>query len=280
MIALALATILTGAFAVIVRLGQKRGGDLCTIGVVNYVTASLVFVPLLRLHPPPIVSHHTLVLGAIGGLVYATAYYLFLPVMSSRGVAIGSAITRVSVVLPMLLSLVVWREVPTWVQAIGAALALAALPLLATSRLDGGPSPPRSREFALLAALFLFNGGCLSVAKWYHVTGNLAERPAYFTALFGVAALYAGAVWAIRSQRRDALDVLIGVLLGLTNASSNFALLSALDAFPGVVTFPATAAGGLVLAVAFAAIWWKELPTRLGALGVLLAVLAVVLVNL
>lgn len=280
MIALGLATILTGAFAVIVRFGQRRGGDLHTIGVANYLTASLAFIPLLRLHPSPVVSHHTLLLGAIGGLVYATAYYLFLPVMSSRGVAIGSAVTRVSVVLPMLLSLGVWREAPTWVQAIGAALALAALPLLVLSRLDGQPSPPRSREFALLAALFLFNGGCLSVGKWYHATGNLAERPAYFATLFGVAALYTGAVWVVRSQRLDALDVLTGALLGLTNASSNFALLSALDAFPGVVTFPVTAAGGLVLAVVFAAIWWKELPTRLGAVGVLLAVLAVVLVNL
>ena len=57
-------------------------------------------------------------------------------------------------------------------------------------------------------------------------------------------------------------------------------MLYALDAFSGVVVFPVTAAGGLVFAVGFAAIAWREYPSRWGAVGVALAIAAVVLVNL
>ncbi len=280
MIALALATILTGAFGVVLRFGQKRNGDLYTIGVVNYAVASLIFLPILKLHPPPTISSHTILVGAFGGLVYATAYYLFLPVLRSRGVAIATAVARVSVLMPMLLSLLVWHEAPSALRAAGALLAFAALPLLAMGRLDGAPGQPRARELLVLAALFISNGACLCVGKWYHATGTVLERPAYFMTLFGVAALYTGTAWALCSRRLDPADVGIGLVLGVTNGFANFALLYALDAFPGVVTFPVTAAGGLVFAVLFAALWWRELPSRWGALGVALAIFAVVLVNL
>jgi drug/metabolite transporter (DMT)-like permease len=277
---LALAAVLAGLFAVIVRLGQKRGADLTTIGFANYVSASLTFAPFLRLHPPPAVTSHTLLLGGIGGVIYATAYFLFLPVLANHGVAIGSAVARLSVIMPMGLSLALWGEVPTPIRAIGAAIAVAALPLLATGRLEGSPARPRREDVLTLAGLFVFNGGCFSVGKWYHVTGTLAERPAYFMVLFGVAALYTGIVWGVRSRQLRAEDVLIGVALGVTNAFSNLTLLRALDAFSGVVTFPVTSAGALVFAVLFAAVWWRELPSRWGTLGLVLAVAAVVLINL
>jgi drug/metabolite transporter (DMT)-like permease len=280
MIALVLATILTGAFGIVVRFGQKRNGDLYTIGVVNYAVASLVFLPILKLHPPPTISSHTVLVGVFGGVLYATAYYLFLPVLRSRGVAIGTAVARVSVLMPMLLSLLVWHEAPSPLRAVGALLAFAALPLLAMGRLEGTPRQPPSRELLVLAALFISNGACLCVSKWYHATGTVLERPAYFMVLFGVAALYTGTAWVLCSRRVDPADLATGVVLGVMNAFANFALLSALDAFSGVVVFPVTAAGGLVFAVLFAALWWRELPSRWGALGVVLAVLAVVLVNL
>jgi drug/metabolite transporter (DMT)-like permease len=215
----------------------------------------------------------------VGGLIYATAFFLFLPVLSSRGVAIGTAVTRVSVVLPMLLSLLLWHEVPSAVRSAGALIALAALPLLAAGRMNGAPLRAQGRELLSLAALFVVNGGCLCVGKWYHVNGTAAERPVYFMLLFGVAALYLGTAWCLRSRRADPGDVLVGVILGVSNAFANFTLLLALDHYSGVVVFPVTAAGGLVFAVAFAAAWWREFPSRWGTVGVALAVLAVVLVN-
>lgn len=95
-----------------------------------------------------------------------------------------------------------------------------------------------------------------------------------------MAALYSGMVWALRSRRLNPSDVAISAVLGLSNAGGNSFLLRALDHFTGVVTFPVTAAGGTLLAVLFAACWWKEMPSRVGMVGVALAVLAVVLVNL
>lgn len=278
MIRLALATLLTGAFAIVVRLGQRRNGDLLAIGAVNYVVASLSFLPVFYLLTEE-VSRQTMLVGAAGGLIYGTAYFLLLPVLRSKGVAISTAVMRLSVVLPMLLSLLLWQEVPTRLQAAGAGLAFAALPLLALGRARGTVPLTGKQPLATLLALFLFNGACLCVQKWYQATGTFAERPAFFMTLFGLAALYTGAVWLLRSRRVTAGDVAVGVFLGLVNAAANFASLAALDLYSGVVFFPVTAAGGLVFATLFAAVAWGETPSKWGAFGTALAVVAVALVN-
>ncbi len=278
MIRLALATILTGAFAIVVRFGQRRKGNLPAIGAVNYAVATLAFVPALYLLTTH-VSRHTALVGAIGGLVYATAYFLLLPVLHSQGVAISTAVMRLSVVLPMLLSLLLWQEVPTALQGVGAGLALTALPLLALGRAAGIGPPAQRPPFMPFVALFLFNGTCLCIQKWYQTTGTFAERPAFFIVLFGLAALYTSIVWLARSRSLTRVDLAIGALLGLVNAGANFASLAALDVCSGVVFFPVTAAGGLVFAALFAAVFWREVPSRWGALGILVAVAAVALVN-
>jgi drug/metabolite transporter (DMT)-like permease/dienelactone hydrolase len=278
MIRLAIATILTGCFAIVVRFGQRRNGNLLAIGAANYVVASLSFLPVFYLVTTH-VSRQTVLVGAGGGLIYATAYFLLLPVLRAKGVAISTAVMRLSVVLPMLLSLLLWQEVPTAVQAAGAGLAFAALPLLALGRARGTVPLTGKQPLAPLVALFLFNGACLCVQKVYQTTGAFAERPAFFMALFGTAALYAGTVWLIKSRQLSPVDLAIGALLGLVNAAANFANLAALDLYSGVVFFPVTAAGGLVFATLFAAVVWRETPSKWGALGIALAVVAVALVN-
>ena len=280
MIALLLATVLMGAFGVVVRFGQRRNGDTTAIGTVNYVVAALCFIPFLEPLTRPDISGRTLLIGAVGGLLYPTAYFLLPPVLRAKGVAVASAAMRVSVIIPMLLALLLWQEVPTALQGTGAVLALAALPMLAAGRQADQSSRKNGSATLALMLLFIVNGGCAAVNKVYHVVGRAAERPAYLMILFGVAAVYTFTGWVATSRRLSLADTLVGVVLGLVNASANFALLAALDAYSAVVVFPVTAAGGLVFAVVFAAVAWKEWPTRWGQAGVALALAAVVMVNL
>ncbi|MGQ9730742.1 MAG: EamA family transporter [Candidatus Zipacnadales bacterium] len=280
MVALTLATLLMGGFAVIVRFGQRQGGDAVTIGAANYLVAALCFVPFLRPFPFPHVMSSTLGLGALGGVVYASAYFLMLPVLRDRGVAITSACLRLSVVIPMLLSLLLWQETPTLLQSLGALLAVVALALLVIGHETTGGRRADGLASFLVVALFVMNGGCASIGKWYHVTGLAAERPVFFATLFGVAGIYASLVWLLWSRRFTYPDLALGIGLGVVNAGANFALLAALDHFSGVVVFPVTGAGGLVVAVMFAAVAWRERPNSWGMAGIGLAMIAVLIVNL
>jgi len=69
-------------------------------------------------------------------------------------------------------------------------------------------------------------------------------------------------------------------MLGTCNILGNLALLASLDHMPGTVVFPVLQAGIMIVAAGFAALVWRELPGRPGAVGIAVAAAAVVLINL
>ena len=70
------------------------------------------------------------------------------------------------------------------------------------------------------------------------------------------------------------------MVLGTVNYTTSAMLILSLDTLPGAVVFPVMAALGLVLTTGFAAWAWREVPGRLGQVGIAVALFAVVLINL
>lgn len=276
MIALALAVCCTTCFSLIVRHSQRAGQSQLAVMGLNYAAASVAAFALARTtHVSPV----TWQIGVIGGLVYATTYLLFIQSLELKGVAIANAITRLSVLIPVLGAILIFGEQPRPIESAGALLAIMAMPLLSLDRGAGGTRLTR-RQIPLLLALFVTNGSCLLANKWFHATGLTAERPAFLGILFGTAALMSLVVWGLRCRRVGWREVGSGVPLGIINFGTSYMIIAALDSLPGAVVFPVTAALGLVFTTGGAAWLWREVPGRLGQVGLAVALAAVVLINL
>lgn len=279
MLALAVAVLSTSAFALIMRHTQRAGRDQMAVMAVNYVVASGAGFALARGVGAWHASPPTLQIGLIAGVIYVTTYVLILHSMELRGVAIANAVIRLSVLVPIAAAVVIWHERPDLVQQVGAALAVAAMPFLT---LDRSPrlAPLRKRHIALLVGLFLTNGAVLITSKWFHAAAPGSETFMYFGLLYGVSAVISWGLWLGWSRRCRLADAGWGAVLGLVNILTGTTLLAALDALPGTVVFPVFAALGLALTTAFAAIAWREIPGRLGRIGLAVAIGAAVLINL
>lgn len=279
MLALAIAVLSTSTFALIMRHTQRRGRDQMAVMAVNYVVASSAGFALAHGVGAWHVSPPTLRIGLVAGIIYVTTYVLILHSMELRGVAIANAVIRLSVLVPIVAAVVIWRERPDLVQQVGAALAVTAMPFLA---LDGTQrvAPLRKRQLALLIGLFLTNGAVLITSKWFHAAAPPSENFMYFGILYGLSAVISWGLWLGWSRRCRPADVGWGALLGVVNILTGTTLLAALDALPGTVVFPVFAALGLALTTAFAAIAWREVPGRLGRVGIGVAICAAVLINL
>jgi len=276
MLALAIAILCSTSFSLIIRHTQRAGQDQLAIMALNYLAAAgtaLACSGQWRLSPP------TWHIGIAGGCIFIVTYLLFIQSLDLKGVAIANAVTRLSVLIPVLGTIFIFGEQPRAIEAVGALLAIGAMPLLSLDRGFNGSRLTRG-QVPLLLALFIMNGMCLFVNKWFHATGLTAERPLFLAFLFGTAALASCVVWAVFSRRVGWREVVWGVPLGVINFGTSFMLIRALDTLPGTVVFPVTAALGLVLTAGFAAWAWKETPGRLGQTGLALAVVAVVLINL
>lgn len=277
MLALIIAIASTTSFSLLIRASQRSGQDQFAIMGLNYAAASLAALAFAG--GPQHVSPPTLHIGLIAGCVFVVTYFFLIHGMGLKGVAIANAITRLSVLIPVLATILVFGEKPHPFEAMGGALALMAMPFLSLDRGEGGARlTPRQTLFLL--GLFVTNGACLLTSKWFHSTGLTAERPMYFVILFAAAATASLVAWLGWSRRCTWREVGTGILLGLINLVTSYAIIVALDTLPGTIVFPVFAALGLTLTTGAAAWLWREIPGRLGQVGIAIALVAVVLINM
>ena len=295
MFALILATLFSAGFGLLIRVAQGMGANLVAVGAANYLTAMVVNAALFLLGAglPP--RGTTVAIAVGGGVCYAVAFFMVYRLTRERGASITGAVMRISTLVPVAFSLLVWGERLSAWQAAGAALALASLPLL-TLRPGAARQERRAGGGALLlVSLFLLNGVCLLAPRAFRATEAVGEEASFLAVLFATAAATLCTVWAVTERRAGAspppagdppkrhpllLDLAPGIAVGVCNALQNRFMVTALQRLPGTLVYPFSAAVGLVLTVAIARVAWNERFGRLGTVGIAAACVAIVLVNL
>ena len=293
--ALVLSTIFSAGFGLLIRAAQGMGANLVAVGAANYLTAMVVNAALFLLGGGLAPSGTTVAIAVPGGVCYAVAFFMVYRLTRQRGASITGAVMRISTLVPVAFSLLVWGERLSAWQAAGAALALASLPLLTLRRGAAREERRTGGGALLLVSLFFLNGVCLLAPRAFRATEAVGEEAAFLAVLFATAAATLCTVWAVTERRAAAvrpstdgttarhpllLDLAPGIAIGVCNALQNRFMVAALQRLPGTLVYPFSAAVGLVLTVAVARIAWRERFGRLGTAGIALACVAIVLVNL
>jgi multidrug transporter EmrE-like cation transporter len=293
-LALALSTLFSACFGLVIRLAQGAGSNLVAVGAFNYLTAMAVNAAILAVGGGATALHaSTIALALVGGVTYASAFFPVFALTRVRGASVTGAVMRISAIVPVGFSLLAWGERLTGLQTAGAAVAMVSLPLLTLGR-PAGEAPDsrgRGRGTLLAVGLFAMNGLCLLVPRAFHQTGVVGEDAAFLSILFAAAAATACAVWAVSEHRIRAggppparhsllLDAVPGIVIGTCNALQNRFIVLALERLPGTVVYPFYSAVGLLAVVVVSRLAWRERFGLGGAVGLALAAASVVLVNL
>ena len=282
---LALQIIGNAAFTLLVKVARTRRIDYLLFGAVNYVVGAVVgLVLFLRAGSPA--SAAAVVLGIINGVQYQVTFLLMYALLGMTGVAIMVSFLRLSVFIPTIASIALWHEWPAPLQAVGLALTAIALPLLGGAAQQSAPPGRQAwRAWLLIIGTLLISGAGLLAAKAFAELHQEAMRPTYLLAAYGSASVLSALSWPLHAKLPAPKDarllpaILLGALTGLCNVGQLAALLRGLATVPGIVAFPVTAAGGLLVVAIAGRLTWKErLAGRAGA-GIALALAAVALVN-
>jgi drug/metabolite transporter (DMT)-like permease len=282
-LALVLSTVFSAGFGLGIRTAQGLGANLTAVGAVNYLTATLLNFCLALIAGSPAPGPLGFAIGVPGGITYATAFFAVYLLTRYRGASVTGAVMRLSSVIPVAASLLLWGErLDPW-QTAGAALAMTSLPLLSfrgSAAVAREASPGARRGWWLMPGLFAINGLCLLVTRTWQETGVTGRDTSFLVVVFGAAALTAWTVWALQRRGIRWLDVACGVAVGASNGLSNLFTVKALHALPGTVVYPFYSAVGLLITVAVSRVAWRERFGALGTAGIALAGVAIVLVNL
>lgn len=324
MVYLALAVGCSLAIGMIFKHAGRLTMDRTALLTVNYLAAVAVAGGLLligtRAPGEGLVFSPTLLgLGIGTGALLIAGFFVLSVATDVAGMSLAIGVMRVSVVIPFLVSWLVWKETPTLGQGIGLLLASAAFFMIARKEAEPAPVPagvgtegeseaesgssplpePSAvtdavadavqdtdpKVFGVLALTFL-SGGAVDVTMktFEEVYGADNSRVLFLLLAFGIAFLIGLAVVLWRGFRKgiwpDRRTILWGVLLGVINYGSLEFILRAIEQLPGTVVFPLNNIAIVVLAAVLGVYVWGERLSTTNRVGLGLAVIALVLLNL
>ena len=184
MLYLLLAIAASASMTLVLRVFREPKGNPYGLILGNYLTCILLAFLLLPdrsavFHGSPM----TLLLGCITGCLYVAGLVSMQNSVRINGTALTAAFSKLGLLVPLFLSLVVFGEKPGLFQLIGAALALFALVLL-NSGSRGQTDQPASLGLLLLTLIAC--GSSDGMSKIFERLGSRTEDALFFFYLFTV----------------------------------------------------------------------------------------------
>ncbi|MEW6356687.1 MAG: hypothetical protein AB1696_10195 [Planctomycetota bacterium] len=280
MIWLILAIILSTAFGHVMKWAVARGCSTPLVGAVNYLIASTAAVLLAQAGRGLHYDRPILIIGLIGGVSYAVAIVAIFNVIRLAGLAITGTLMRISTMVGVSGAILFFHEMPSAAQWGGIALTVATFAILKPAT---GRHIETTRGWPLVVntiLVILGNGVGFFAWKMVPAWGCGDQRLEFLSLLFGIPMVTCAVESGIRWKNLTRPAVVIGVVLGLVNICSVNSSLLALQGIPAVVFFPIYSCGGLILNAATAAVLWRERMSKRTIIGIAIAAVALLLMNL
>lgn len=273
MLFLLLAILSSAMISIIMRASATRVSGKMSMLAANYLVCALLgasYAGFDVVVPQASGFGVTLWLGVLSGVLYLLGFVAFQANTRSHGIVLTSVFSKLGLLVPMVLSLVLFREVPSTAQWAGFCIAVAAIVLINWQK--GGAA----RGFGIsLLVMLLFNGGADAMSKVYEVYGSasLSEQFLFYT--FAVALVLCVALVVYKGEKPGVRDILFGAAIGIPNFFSSKFLLLALTELPAVVVFPSfSIATMLMVTIAGILVFREKLrKAQWVALGMIIAAL-------
>lgn len=241
------------------------------------------------------VPYRVAFIGAAGGVFAGLALLTFQSALRFGKISTSWLILQLSVSVPILVSLVVYRERLNLGKVAGVGLVLGAIILLWWDKRTEREKPAGAADDAthatplakvkwlpLMILAFLANGLAASSQKVLSETFPGQDFSWQFTvSLYWTGFLFTGAVSLLRNGLPNRQEGLLGLIMAVASVAGNVLLVKAMgEGVSGSVAYPIANGGSLFIVVAAGVLLFKERLTPAGVAGVLLGLAAILVLML
>lgn len=278
MIYLILAVASSAVLSLMMRIsGAKVHGKVSMLAV-NYLMClimAIVFAGGSSFFPKVSGVGLTGILGAVNGILYVSGFVLYQFNIRKNGVVMSTTFMKLGLLVPMVLSIFLFGEMPQWLQWIGFGLALAAIWIINYEKEDTVVASKAALIFLLLA------GGITdAMAKIYNFYGNTALSEQFLLYTFSAAVIFC-VLWALAKKERFGLqEIGYGILVGVPNYFAARFLLKAVEKLPAVIAYPTYCVGTIIIVTLAGLCIFKEKLSKKQWLGMGVILVALILLNL
>jgi drug/metabolite transporter (DMT)-like permease len=263
-------------------LYPKYGVDNLVAVVINYFTATILGLSIMDTEIMEVFSRPWVPIAFSMGIVFLFIFLLMAQSSQTNGISITSVANKMSLIIPVLTGIILYKETTNWMIILGILLALFSVVL--TSMKEKSGSISRNGYF-ILALIFIGSGLIDTMIKYmqeFHLSQN--ENAAFVMILFMSAGFF-GIIWMLITQRDrfrniKKATVIGGIALGIPNFSSIYFLIMALEesGLQSSVLYSINNMGIVGISALFGILIFKEKISTINFLGILLALVAIALI--
>ena len=249
--------------------------------VVNYLIAATFGFVFTRTEwtPGSIAGFEWFSMALVLGVMFISTFFFFALSSQKVGVAVTSVTSKMSLVIPVIASMIFLGESMSWFRMTGIILALAAFYLTFRQK---GPVAWKAKYAFLPFLVFAGNGmvdTTMKFADHYYLKDDLVL---FLSVVFTTGFLIGLTILAVRQIRSRAQihwkSITGGVFLGMINFGSTYYMLKAISVFESSVVFPVTNAAIVGLSGLVGYIGFREKLSWINLAGIILAIIAIIII--
>jgi drug/metabolite transporter (DMT)-like permease len=280
MTALFLTILCSSSIALILKYNDARDGNPLLLLAGNYFIAAVISFGFVLTDQQTSLSFETIIFGLFLAFLFVVSFFAFAKAVGAAGTALATVSSRLSVIVPLVLSIIVYGEKPSLFQFIGIIIALLTIVLFYFSLKTDGSRKLHFMDYFYLLAVLLGIGLNDFAMKIFNQWRPVSEKPYFILIIFSAATVYTFFVIMIKKISLDKIVLFRGGILGIPNMFSTFFILMALAQLPAIVVYPMTNIGIILLTTLGAAVIWKEKLNFFGKLALASGIIAIIFLGL
>jgi len=282
MLYLILAILTSTAILVLFKLFPRYRIQLLQAITVNYITATSLGFFIERNNPQiaSITQQEWLPFAILIGCVFIFTFQLFAFSSQTAGVAITAVSSKISVVIPVLVGVLIYaNETLSVFKIIGLILAIVSFLLVFNNNANMKINP---RFIFLPIILFLVNGFNDTLMTYSQRT-HAGENTMIFIACIFFTSMVIGLIWVslkliIFKEKILLRNIIAGILLGIFNFLSTYYFFKGVDKMESAVFFPVLNTGIVVLSALSGIVFFKEKFNLINWIGIVTAIATIILI--
>lgn len=282
MIYLLLSVLSSTAIFVLFKLFNKYNVDTLQAIVFNYITACSCGILLYNkpINIDSFISENWFYAALGLGFLFISIFNVMALTAQKNGLSVASVASKMSVIIPILFSIIVYNESIGFQKVLGIILALLAVYL---TSIKPKSNVVLTKAIYLPIILFLGSGVIDTSVNHFAPKGNLPLFLSIIFACAGVIGLVSVSVKAIKTKQKfNPKSIPFGIALGIVNYSSMYFLLKALrvDGYESSAIFTINNVAIVAVSCLTGLLLFKEVISSKNWIGIGLALISIILVTL
>ncbi len=220
-----------------------------------------------------------LLLGIINGMLFLICMAYNQMNVVKNGAILTATFVRLGVLVPTLLSILFFKEIPSSMQVVGIVLVFVAFIVMGMGQKENKKMDTKISLRDLILLMFL--GGITdSMSKVYEQTCSMELADWFLLITFSVALICCVTTAILKKQKFGWKEAAVGVAVGVPNYLSTLFLLQSLSKVPAFFAYPIYSVGSILVVITVSYLLFREKLNKFQKISIGFILCALLLLNL